>query len=179
MYFFACFSISFKLLNLYTRCWRKTLASTQFYPFRLKSVGLWCSLSPFEGLEVRESWQGQKEERRSSQIQWLEAAPPKKVSGYTTGEGTEVLSWKTKRNKTKAQHGKCNTEHRVHTEASFYMMSGRVLWPELTDNYIEFSNTKATIYWMLLGPETVLSTLQRLFCSVSHFSDDEMEGWKD
>lgn len=41
---------------------------------------------------------------------------------------------------------KCNTEHRVHTEASFYMVNGRVLWPEFIDNNIEFNNMKATVY---------------------------------
>lgn len=108
--------------------------------------------------------------RQKIQVRWLQAVLPKKSPGYVLWEGTEVQHWKTNQTKTKIQHGKkwsaiSNTERAL--ARSFYVVSSRVLWPEHMDSCLEFSNTKATIYWMLLySPGTVQNTLQRLFYSI-------------
>lgn len=111
-----------------------------------------------------------RDRREKMLVQWLQDLLPKKVPGCAVWEGTEVPNWKTKQNQTKTQHGKkwsalLNTESAL--GCSFYVVSSGVLWPEHMDNCLEFSNTKATIYWMLLySLGTVQNTLQRLLCSV-------------
>lgn len=108
--------------------------------------------------------------REKMPAQRLQDLLPKKVPGCAIWEGTEVPNWKTKQNQTKTQHGKkwsalLNSESAL--GCSFYVVSSGVLWPERMDNCLEFSNTKATIYWMLLySLGTVQNTLQRLLCSV-------------